>query len=155
MNVEEKNQLKALYKILVDENDPNKLPYLNVLGELVGQNSDFVSLKSLLASDAWPKAVDPNLICDQESETDKISRAEGILELLVEKDLKDRKFLDFGCGEGHVAYKALVQEPTISVGYDIKASSHWSNFGSNNKLLFTDNYDVVEKKWTIRCYLGL
>lgn len=145
MNVEEKQQLKALYKILVDENDPQKLPYLNVLGELVGQNTDFISLKSLLASDSWPRAVDPNLICDQESETDKISRAEGILELLVEKDLKDKKFLDFGCGEGHVPYKALVQEPTIAVGLDIEANAHWENFGKNDKLIFTDKLEVAQQ----------
>jgi len=145
MNPEEKTKLKELYRVLVDENDPQKLPYLHVLGDLVGQNTDFIALKSLLAGDNWPRAVDPNLICDQESETDKISRAEGILELLVEKDLKDKKFLDFGCGEGHVPYKSLVQEPTVTVGYDIKTNDHWTEFGSNEKLVFTDKLEEAKE----------
>lgn len=146
MNVEEKTALKQLYHVLVEKNDDEILPYLHILGELVGQNSDFVTLRSLLVSDQWPEAIDKNLICSQDSETDKIARAEGILELLVEKDLRNKKFLDYGCGEGHVVYKALSQEPTISVGYDMVENEHWSKFGKNDTLIFTTNLEEVKRQ---------
>jgi 2-polyprenyl-3-methyl-5-hydroxy-6-metoxy-1,4-benzoquinol methylase len=145
MNTDEKTSLKTLYHMLVEKNDNDVLPYLHVLGELVGQNTDYITLKSLLASEQWPEAIDHNLICAQDSETDKISRAEGILELLVEKDLKDKKFLDFGCGEGHVAYKALSQNPVVSIGYDIAKNAMWEKFGTQNKLILTDNIADVEQ----------
>lgn len=145
MTEEEKTSLKTLYHMLVDKNDNDILPYLHVLGELVGQNTDCITLKSLLASDQWPEAIDHNLICAQDSETDKISRAEGILELLVEKDLKDRKFLDFGCGEGHVPYKAISQNPVVSVGYDIVENEMWEKFGTQERLVLTDKIEEVEK----------
>jgi len=145
MNTEEKNALNELYHVLVDENNPRTLPYIHVLGELVGQSSDFITLKSLLASDSWPAAIDPHLICGNDSEVDKISRAESILELLVEKDLKDKRFLDFGCGEGHVSYKALVQDPVVSVGYDIAHYESWQNFGpGDGKLFYTTSLEEVK-----------
>ena len=52
-------------------------------------------------SDRWPEAVNPNLICDINSDEDKSERGRGIIDILIEEDLKDLKFLDFGCGEGH------------------------------------------------------
>lgn len=146
MDTDEKTALKQLYHILIQKDDPEILPYLHTLGEIVGHTSDFITLKSLLASDQWPEAIDQNLICAQDSETDKISRAEGILELLVEKDLKNKKFLDFGCGEGHVAYKSLSQEPIVSVGYDKIQSETWSRFGQNDKLIFTTDLETVKQQ---------
>lgn len=144
---EDKTSLKELYHVLVSENNSKALPYLHVLGKLVEQASDAITLKSLLASDNWPQAIDSHLICEQDSEVDKISRAEGILELIIEKDLKDKKFLDFGCGEGHVSYKSLIQEPVISVGYDIEKFKSWDKFGTKNeKLLFTTDLSVVENQ---------
>lgn len=145
MDVEEKTALKQLYHVLIQKDDPDILPYLHTLGEIVGHSSEFITLKSLLASDQWPEAIDQNLICAQDSETDKISRAEGILELLVEKDLRNKKFLDFGCGEGHVAYKALTQEPLISVGYDKIHMPSWSKFPTNDKLLFTTDFETAKQ----------
>ena len=145
MNAEEKTTLKELYHILLKENNPKILPHLHVLAELIGQNGDFIALKTLLSSDSWPEAIDPHLLCDQESEIDKIGRAESILELLVEKDLKDKKFLDFGCGEGHTAYKALIQDPIISVGYDLVEFENWKNFGTfNGELNFTTNPETIK-----------
>lgn len=145
MNSDETVALKELYHILINGNDPKTTPYLHVLGKLIGQDSEFITLKSLLASDAWPEAIEKNLICDTDSEVDKISRAEGILELLVEKDLKDKKFLDLGCGEGHVVYKSLSQNPLFSIGYDIQNFPNWEKFGNSPKLLFTTNLEIVQQ----------
>jgi 2-polyprenyl-3-methyl-5-hydroxy-6-metoxy-1,4-benzoquinol methylase len=98
-------------------------------------NNEFIELKKLLESDQWPAAVDSSLICDPNSEPDKLKRAEGILELLIEESLENKKFLDFGCGEGHVPFKS---KSFMSFGYDIKEDPHWSGFRSNTVVLTTD-----------------
>lgn len=107
-------------------------------------DTEFEELKKLLESDKWPAAVDPALICDTNSEEDKLNRAEGILELLIEEPLKDKKFLDFGCGEGHTAYKAIAQEVTLSVGYDIIKNDNWAKYQAD-KLILTTNKEEVQQ----------
>jgi len=104
--------------------------------------SDFESLKTALMSDKWPEAVNPNLICNPENEEEKLERGRGIIELIIDEDLKDLKFLDYGCGEGQSAFVATEYEPTLSVGYDIKSKDKWKEF-QNEKLIITDNYDKV------------
>jgi len=83
--------------------------------------NSFESLKSVLLSDKWPVAVNPNLICDPNSDSDKKERGIGILELVIEEPIKGGKFLDFGCGEGQCALQAVeILGCDLSVGYDIK-----------------------------------
>jgi len=107
-------------------------------------NSDeFESLKQALNSEKWPEAVNKNLICDPNAEKDKIERGRGIIELMIDEDLKGRKVLDLGCGEGHCAFLASDYEPTISVGYDIKEHPHWRNFEERPSVLLTTNFGVV------------
>jgi len=86
----------------------------------------------------WPAAVPDFLICDQNSEEDKSERAEGIIDLLIsDHDIKNKRFLDFGCGEGHTIEFTLQTE--ISIGYDIKKSGVkiWEET-QDNALLTTD-----------------
>jgi 2-polyprenyl-3-methyl-5-hydroxy-6-metoxy-1,4-benzoquinol methylase len=149
-------KLIELQNLLKSKNDPELNAYLETLQELTNvpavqesNDAEFEELKKLLESDAWPAAVDPTLICDPNSEEDKLNRAEGILELLIEESLENKKFLDFGCGEGHVPFKAIDQKVSSSVGYDIKEDSHWADF--KNCILTTDleivksngPYDVI------------
>ena len=106
---------------------------------------DFESLKTALLSDKWPEAVNPNLICQPDSESDKMERGRGIVELMIEEDLKDLKVLDFGCGEGQCAYVSTEYSPKLVVGYDIKQSQTWTGYSKEN-LLFTTNFqDVMDK----------
>jgi len=99
---------------------------------------DFQKLKALLESDAWPHAVNPQLICNIQSEEDKFERAEGILDIMVNENLEGKKFLDFGCGEGHVAIKAK-EKCELSIGYDIQKS------GSNDwNDVLTTNFEKVK-----------
>jgi SAM-dependent methyltransferase len=116
----------------------NNSPALNDATSL----TDFESLKTALMSDKWPEAVNPNLICNPENEEEKLERGRGIIELIIDEDLKDLKFLDYGCGEGQSAFVATEYEPTLSVGYDIKSKDKWKEF-QNEKLIITDNYDKV------------
>lgn len=87
---------------------------------IVSANSEFEELKDLLNSDLWPHAVPPDLICDVASEEDKMERAEGVLSIVLDQSLNGSKFLDFGCGEGHMALQAKKEGATVSVGYDIR-----------------------------------
>lgn len=107
-------------------------------------SGDFESLKKALESDKWPEAVNPNLICDPNNEQDKLERGRGIVELMIEPDLKGLKVLDFGCGEGHVAFVATEYEPTIVVGYDCSENEKWGGFQKPN-LIYTKDWNETLK----------
>lgn len=110
------------------------------------QNSDvlddFESLKLALLSDKWPEAVNPNLICHPDNEEEKLERGRGIVELMIEEDLKDLKVLDFGCGEGQCAYVASEYSPSSVVGYDIKEFEAWKKYQKDG-LTYTTNFKDV------------
>jgi 2-polyprenyl-3-methyl-5-hydroxy-6-metoxy-1,4-benzoquinol methylase len=97
-----------------------------VANETKSYAESFNDLKELLETEAWPLAVDPDLICHDESDDDKELRAEGIIEFLIDEDLEGKRFLDFGCGEGHVVRKALEKKPLVSRGYDLNKSESWA-----------------------------
>jgi len=90
-------------------------------------------IKTELNSDRWPIAVDPQAICTRE---DLVMRAEGILDIVISEDVKDRSFLDFGCGEGHVVTIAK-NRGAQAIGFDIKP---------NDSDLITDDFDIIRKK---------
>ena len=96
---------------------------------------------SLVKSDEWPRAVDPDMICDLNSEEDKQSRAEGILEMLP---VVNGKFLDFGCGEGHLA-RLIKSETKRAIGYDIESFPTWDEDQTTNWKMVLDNgpYDLI------------
>ncbi len=104
--------------------------------------SDFESLKKALESNKWPEAVNPNLICQHAEESDKLERGKGIIDLMVEEDLSNLKFLDFGCGEGQCSLASTEHSTAISVGYDVKKFDTWDRY-LHDKLLFTTDFDKV------------
>lgn len=81
------------------------------------ESDEFRLMKSLVHSDEWPEAVFSLQIADDNSESDKEERAEGIADILL-PPFSGKRFLDFGCGEGHVA-KYVANDASFSVGYDI------------------------------------
>jgi SAM-dependent methyltransferase len=95
-------------------------------------------------SPKWPEAVNPNLICNPESFDDKNERGRGIIEMCIEENLKDLKFLDYGCGEGHCAALSAEYNSTISIGYDPQPKDTWSNYTARNNLLFTSDFNAVK-----------
>jgi 2-polyprenyl-3-methyl-5-hydroxy-6-metoxy-1,4-benzoquinol methylase len=130
-------ELKAA---LNDEPAP-KVTTLSTPAPQVELNS-FDRLKQALESDRWPESVNKNLVCDPNSEIDKVERGRGVVELLVEDNLNGLKFLDYGCGEGYAAFYASEKNPAVSVGYDIK-DQNWQHFQTKPNLLFTTNKKVV------------
>lgn len=109
---------------------------------------EFEKLKELLGSEAWPEAVLDFQIVDQNLEEEKMDRAEGVIDILIEEELENKKFLDIGCGEGHMAKYASTQKTKFSVGYDIikseKSKLNWE-VEENNFLLTTD-FDKAKEK---------
>lgn len=101
----------------------------------------FDTLKAVLNTDKWPVCANRNLVCDPNNEAAKIQRGRGVVELMVEGDLTNKKFLDFGCGEGHSAAYAASKSVTLSVGYDITSRGWESRTAPNLKL--TDKWEEV------------
>lgn len=95
-----------------------------------------------LHSSDWPPAVDPALICD--SEVMKEERAEGILEIVIDIHLEGLKLLDFGCGEGHVVNRSRLQNPKLSVAYDIEKSDKWDNWEKTSNVIYTTDWNIAK-----------
>jgi 2-polyprenyl-3-methyl-5-hydroxy-6-metoxy-1,4-benzoquinol methylase len=91
-------------------------------------------LLRLINSKDWPKAVDPNLICDSEGRY--ITRARKIIDFYLDCDLRGKKFLDFGCGKGRVWEVAKEYGPELSIGYDIET-------GGLDEVQAAGPYDIV------------
>lgn len=116
------------------------------------ETEDYSSVEALiraLESDKWPEAVNPNLICDPSNEVDKIERGRGVIELMIEEDLKGLKLLDYGCGEGHLVKVSQEYNPAMSVGFDKVPFSVWAQRleGSPqpDRILYTNDYSQVQQ----------
>lgn len=139
MIVEEKNpeRLKDLLAAAQDQTDLIRRIIIETEPEF--QRS---KLKALLFSKQWPHAVDPNLLVSSEEE-DRFDRAEAILDWVLGSNLQDKKFLDFGCGEGHVAYRASLRSK-LSVGYDLNESG-WEKFKATDRFFLTSDFQEIHR----------
>lgn len=118
-----------------------KLPTINALS-VEDDMSTFDQIKKALESDRWPAAVTPHLICDLNSDLEKQERGQGIIDVVIEDDLKDMKFLDYGCGEGYTIPAVLVNKAAFAAAYDIKQYD-WEKFAAPNALL-TNNFNDIK-----------
>lgn len=104
---------------------------------------DFDKLKTLLESNDWPEAAISEFICKDEQE--KIKRAKSIVESLINQPFTNKKFLDYGCGEGHVV-KYVIKHAEFALGYDIE-KQNWgeTNFLTTNNTLIHQKgkYDII------------
>ena len=135
---------KILSSDLGPQEKINAIEILKASDEVAETDSEFEILKNLLNSNQWPEAVLEFQIADENSEEDKTDRAEGIVDILVEESLENKKFLDFGCGEGHAA-KYASEEASVSVGYDIKKQGNLS-WEKDENFLLTTEFDKVSDK---------
>lgn len=104
---------------------------------------DFDYLRRLLYSDAWPEAVKSDLICQLDDRESQIDRAQGILDIIIQENLKGLKFLDFGCSYGYVPYLVSQQE-SFAVAYDIEAFESWSKFEQSSNFIATTDFATVD-----------
>lgn len=138
-----KNEVKDILKRLefLEQNLVSE-PLDSAEKTLINQD-DFEMLKSLLGSEDWPEAVPEFQITDESSESDKDERAETIADLFVALS-PGKKFLDFGCGEGHVAKH--ISKSNFAVGYDISPpkikNSPWDV--KSDSLVLTSEFDAVK-----------
>ncbi len=140
MNITETNKarMQALLKVAIEQ--PVGIESVSLQ---INDNFNIEPFIPYLLADKWPHAVDPLLIADPNSEEDKVSRAHGILSIVVTEPVTG-KFLDFGCGEGHVAVE-VANKTSVSVGYDPQHQSNWDRFPATPNLVLTSSWDDVVK----------
>ena len=121
---------------------PQEKPVVQAVAATVSAplSEECIKLKTLLDSEAWPKAVAPELICDDNNEQDKFDRATGIVNVFIGELVENKKTLDFGCGLGHVPFAANLNGSKMAVGYDLV-----DNFSVNEKpnLVLTTDWRQV------------
>jgi len=110
--------------------------------DAVKSHLDFFEMRELSKSPLWPSAVPDELICKKESVEDKQERAEGVIYLMINEDLSEKSFLDFGCGEGHAVLQAAKNGVSKAVGYD----PYSSLLDSNEKCSFVNDFEKVREQ---------
>jgi len=106
--------------------------------------SELTDLRLVAKSDQWPQAVPDDLICG-EDEDNKLNRAAGIVHEFIRTNLTDKKFLDFGCGEGHVPFVAAnLIGVKLAVGYD-PVGQDWNHFDAVSNLTLTSDFGMVKE----------
>lgn len=120
-------------------------PTITNTSDLIKEN-EFDYLKNMLEKKEWPEAVFDFQMVNKKSEFDKEERAASIVNILIEEDLGGKKFLDFGCGEGHVC-KYSSTKSKFSVGYDLISSNNSNLIWEVNdcNYLLTTSFDNVVK----------
>lgn len=106
-------------------------------------------LKLMCKKGNWPEAIPEEFICADDYDS-RTFRAYGIIEQYIQTDLTNKKFLDFGCGDGLVAEVSLKFGAEFSVGYDIKSDDLWHKVEKkDNLILTTEINDILGYKFDI------
>lgn len=113
-----------------------------VINTQVEQTLDFAN--RIINDPSWPAAVPIDLICEPTHEDYSI-RADSVLDIMVDSNMSNKRFLDFGCGLGYMARQSLlrVHPPREAVGYDPKRQS-WERFRGIPNLKLTDQIESLE-----------
>lgn len=103
-----------------------------------GFKKDPESIEKLINSDFWPKAVpDPVIVRTVDA---MAHRSKSILASFV-GELKDKTFMDFGCGNGFCV-KYAADKASMAVGFDAKADEGWSKI----EALISDDFKSIKDK---------
>lgn len=142
VKIDQSNVLKPVPQqepIIVET--PTTLPVMSV-APVIQLSEECAKFKNMLDSEAWPTAVAKELICDDNNEQDKFDRATGIVNVFISELVENKKFLDFGCGFGHVPFAAHINKAKVAVGYDI--SDNFSVNEQQNLVLTNDWQKVID-----------
>lgn len=112
---------------------------INVMESKENSTEEAKILSQLLNLSVWPKALSEKQIA--RNEDDKNSRAKFAIDTIL-PPLKGKRFLDFGCGEGHMA-KYAAKFSSFSMGYDIQ--KNWNEESMGEVLLTTNILEIKEK----------
>lgn len=112
-----------------------------VVPEIIPIRSELSSLEDVVKTDKWPQAVNPNYICNTKDVEECRQRGRGVLEMMVDEDLSDKTFLDFGCGDGYSVHAAT--KAKLAVGYDIAVGTAWDVNHDNR--IFTTEWEKVKE----------
>lgn len=106
---------------------------------------EFEKLKALLYSEQWPLATNPASICNMNDAEEKSLRAYDILDVMIgAENLKGKKLLDFGCGEGYSVERAGAFGVSEVTGYDVVKKGDLAWGPVDNKLLTTSLEEVKQ-----------
>lgn len=105
--------------------------------------TEFTELRMLAKSNVWPIAVPQDMICGDDNDS-KFARAAGIIHDFIKTDLSNKTFLDFGCGEGHIAHLVanLIGSKKVC-GFDTN-SQNWDSLEPIPNLKLTTDFEEVK-----------
>jgi SAM-dependent methyltransferase len=119
-HAQEKNYLYELQRLRLDFAEVVDQLKKRGLSQSDKYEKELQEIRTILDTHEWPIAVDHSCICDDEGKA--VLRADSILDLLVGEHMKDKRFLDYGCGKGHVVMRAKTRDTRLSFGYDVDLS---------------------------------
>lgn len=136
---QERNYMHELQKLKQDVGDVVEQLKKRGLPHADKYERELHEIRQKTEDQEWPQAVPHHMICDNEDKEGL--RAEAILDLLVGEHLKDKSFLDYGCGHGHVVVKATERATRQAIGYDVDGSKF--KFHAPD---FTTDFEYVKSK---------
>lgn len=102
-------------------------------------------IADLMAIDCWPEAVQNFHLVTSDSQ--RIDKANAILDSMFKGSLEGSHFLDFGCGEGWLARQARKRGTATTTGFDIVSNERWSEF---SEVQYFDDYSkLVPSKYDV------
>ncbi len=96
-------------------------------------------LMDVVKTPFWPSAV-PETMVVRDEPTKKI-RASSIVSSFIKQPLKGKRFLDFGCGEGHTTIEAQRAGAEVAIGYDVVTNPNWAK---NPEIQFTTDFAAIQ-----------
>ena len=131
---------KDQFNSLIELSSVLKSPKFSLSGSF---DANEEAIEKLILSEFWPKAVPDSMIVRSQEAVSHRSKA--IITSFI-GNLENKKFLDYGCGDGSCVITAAVQA-NYAAGFDIKENDEWID-GINlttdfSKIKENGPYDVI------------